>query len=74
MPTTLLLAHPDLKTGRRNVTNKKGLLYSNFFQFEEFFHPFLGGSIQPQHTVRENRYFRLPLQCQYLDQNHHLGR
>ena len=27
------------------------------------------GSIQPQHTVRENRYFRLPLQCQYLDQN-----
>ena len=37
---------------RRNVTDKKGLFYAKFFEFEEFFHPsFFLGSIQPQHAV-----------------------
>ena len=37
---------------RRNVTNKKGLFYAKFFEFEEFFNPsFFVGSIQPQHAV-----------------------
>jgi hypothetical protein len=40
---------------RRNVTNKKGLSYTKFFEFEEFFHPsFFVGSIQPQHAVTHN--------------------
>jgi hypothetical protein len=40
-------------TGRRNVTNKKGLFYSKFFEFEEFLiEPFFCSSIQPQHAVR----------------------
>ena len=39
-------------TGRRNVTNKKGLFYSKFFEFEEFLiEPFFCSSIQPQHAV-----------------------
>jgi hypothetical protein len=38
---------------RRNVTDKKGLFYAKFFEFEEFFHPsFFLGSIQPQHAVQ----------------------
>ena len=37
---------------RRNVTNKKGLFYAKFLEFEEFFHPsFFVGSIQSQHAV-----------------------
>ena len=32
---------------RRNVTNKKGLFYAKFFEFEEFFHPsfFVGSTL-----------------------------
>ena len=49
---------------------KKACFILIFFQFEEFSILFFFlGSIQPQHTVRENHYFRLPLQYQYLDQN-----
>jgi hypothetical protein len=41
---------------RRNVTNKKGLSYTKFFEFEEFFHPsFFVGSIQPQHAVNKQQ-------------------
>ena len=37
---------------RRNVTNKKGLFYAKFFEFEEFFYPsFFVGSVQPQQAV-----------------------
>ena len=39
-------------TGRKNFTNKKGLFYAKFFEFEEFsIVPFFCSSIQPQHTV-----------------------
>ena len=38
--------------GGKNFTNKKGLFYAKFFEFEEFsIEPFFCSSIQPQHTV-----------------------
>ena len=40
-------------SGGTYFINKKGLFYAKFFEFEEFLEPsFLGGSIQPEHTVR----------------------
>jgi hypothetical protein len=52
---------------RRNVTDKKGLFYAKFFEFEEFFHPsFFLGSIQPQHAVEKMinsvRFIEIPAQ------------
>ena len=39
-------------TERKHFTNKKGLFYPKFFEFEEFFIvPFFYSSIQPQHAV-----------------------
>jgi hypothetical protein len=38
--------------GGKKFTNKKGLFYAKFFEFEEFsIEPFFCSSIQPQHTV-----------------------
>jgi hypothetical protein len=38
--------------GGKKFTNKKGLFYTKFFEFEEFsIEPFFCSSIQPQHTV-----------------------
>ena len=46
--------------GGKKFTNKKGLFYAKFFEFEEFsIKPFFCISIQPQHTVDPKNY-RLP--------------
>jgi hypothetical protein len=44
--------------GRKRFQAFLGLFYAKFFEFEEFtIEPFLGGSIQPQHIVKEYIFY-----------------